>query len=159
MICGLPRNDILIHNDDETKEKYKQKINIPKDKKVILYAPTFREYVRDRKLNCVLEPPVNFGFWEEKLGSGYVVLLRCHYEVSKVMNISTDNEFVFDVSEYPVLNELMLASDMLISDYSSIIYDYSCLDRFRKQYVSEYGHATERVVDEIYKKLVDNPPM
>ena len=75
-----------------------------------------------------MAPPINLKLWEEKLGRNYVLLFRAHYEVVKVMNV-TSNEFVRDVSAYPVLNELMIVSDILISDYSSIYFDYSVMDK------------------------------
>lgn len=129
LICGLPRNDILINNDAETQIKFKKKLGLPIEKKIILYAPTFREYERDTARNCVLKPPIDFENWKKTLGEDYIVLMRCHYEVAKLLGVGIDGEFVKDVSDYSTLNDLMLASDMLISDYSSIIFDYSILDR------------------------------
>lgn len=129
LTCGYPRNDVLVNNDLETQNKYKKKLNIPSDKKVLLYAPTFREYERDDNRNCVLKPPVNFEKWRSVLGNEYVVLMRCHYEIAKLLNVGMDGVFVKDVSDYPILNDLMLASDVLISDYSSIIFDFAILDR------------------------------
>lgn len=205
IICGLPRNDALFKADDKQKTSYREKMGIPLNKKVILYAPTFREYARDKNLNCVLKPPIDFKHWKEVLGDEYIILIRAHYEVSRILNSDIDNDFVYDVSEYPVLNELIIASDMLISDYSSIMFDYSILNRpiflytydydeysaqrgmyfdvreslpggsisedellqlirngnydylrleeFRKKYVSEYGTATEQLVNKIYESL------
>lgn len=129
LICGLPRNDVLLDRSRETKQLMMRKIGLPENKKVILYAPTFREYERDSTLNCILAPPMDFIKWRKKLGEEYVLLIRAHYEVTKVLNIVEDDGFVFDVSDYTELNDLMLASDMLISDYSSIFFDYSILDR------------------------------
>lgn len=57
LLCGLPRNDILSKYDLEDKEKIKRKLGIPLNKKVILYAPTFREYKKDSANNCLLYPP------------------------------------------------------------------------------------------------------
>lgn len=128
-IIGLPRNDELYANDNiEYKEFLKKQFNIPSDKKVILYAPTFREYKRDKDENCVLLPPINIMKWKQELGDKYVLLFRAHYEIVKNMDI-VDNDFVINVSNYPHLNDLMLVSDILISDYSSIFFDYSILGR------------------------------
>ncbi len=138
LIVGYPRNDVLIHRDPETQRKIREKLGIPPDKKVILYAPTFREYERDSTLNCVIRPPVDFGKWRETLGDGFMVLMRCHYEVAKLLGVGIDGSFVRDVSDYPILNDLMLASDLLISDYSSIMFDYSILDRPILVYTYDY---------------------
>jgi len=143
LLCGLPRNDSLAISTEETKYIMKKKIGLPLDKKVILYAPTFREYERDNKYNVVLAPPIDFDKWKKKIGDDYVVLFRAHYEVVKVLNVKAGDGFIFNVSDYPVLNDLMIASDMLISDYSSIYFDYSILDRPMICYAYDY----EKYVD------------
>ena len=123
-IIGLPRNDALVHRCKEEVSLVKEKLGISIDKTVILYAPTFREYEKDDNYNCVLTPPLDLKKWKAKLGNNYVLLFRAHYEVVKVMGVKDDG-FVKDVSSYPNLNELMIVSDMLISDYSSIFFDYA----------------------------------
>lgn len=145
-IIGLPRNDELAGEfDDERRKQIKTKIGISEDKKVILYAPTFREYTKDDNLNCILAPPAHFEKWKEVLSNDYVLLFRAHYEVVKTLNFN-ENEFVIDVSLYPSLNELLLVSDLLISDYSSIFFDYSitgkpmlCFAYDYEEYASKRG--------------------
>lgn len=128
-VIGLPRNDELVsRNNEETIIAVKQKLNIPLDKTVILYAPTFREFDRDEGNNCVLTPPMNLEKWKRELGDKYVLLFRAHYEVVKCMDVIEDS-FVKNMSNYPNLNELMLISDICLSDYSSIFFDYSILGR------------------------------
>lgn len=128
-IIGYPRNDELANNTGNVRiEKIKGKLGIPDNKKVILYAPTFREYTKDDNMNCIIAPPVHFDKWKDYLGNDYVLLFRAHYEVVKVMNVVSD-DFVKDVSSYPYLNELMIVSDILISDYSSIFFDYSIMGK------------------------------
>lgn len=126
---GLPRNDELVHNNktDIIKE-LKAKIGIVSDKKVILYAPTYREYQKDNNKNSIFSLPIHISKWKEKLANDFVILFRAHPDVVKVLNIE-ENDFVIDVSLYPHVNELMLVSDLLISDYSSIFFDYSILER------------------------------
>lgn len=144
LICGYPRNDVLTHNDAETQKRYKEKLGIPPESKVLLYAPTFREYERDSDRNCVLRPPVDFKKWRSALGDDYVVLMRCHYEVAKLLNDGIDGDFVLDVSGYPTLNDLMLAADILISDYSSIIFDFAILDRPIVLYTYDFDTYKEK---------------
>ncbi len=144
--CGLPRNDALVNHSEAERNAIREKLGIPLDKKAILYAPTFREYERDAMRNCVLDIPASFDEWEQKLGADYVVLFRAHYEVAKVMNIQS-NDFLKDVSDYPVLNELMIASDMLVSDYSSIFFDYSVMDKPMLHFTYDYDkYAVSRGV-------------
>lgn len=144
LLCGLPRNDSLANSTEESKLAMRKKIGLPLEKKVILYAPTFREYERDNKYNVVLAPPIDFDKWKKVIGDDHVVLFRAHYEVAKVLNIEPGDGFIFNVSDYPVLNDLMIASDMLISDYSSIYFDYSILDRPMLCYAYDYEEYVEK---------------
>lgn len=124
-ITGLPRNDELVTgNTMENISRIKQQLGIDENKTVILYAPTFREYSQDANHNCTLVPPIDLKKWEKELGKDYVLLFRAHYEVVKIMSFK-DNDFVKNVSNYHSLNELMIVSDLLVSDYSSIYFDYS----------------------------------
>lgn len=134
---GLPRNDALVSYNENDKREIKNKLNIPYDKKIILYCPTFREYEKDEHLGVVLAPPMDLIKWEKKLSDKYVLLFRAHYEVSKVMNI-IENDFIKNVTDYPYLNDLMIVSDILISDYSSIFFDYSIMDKCMLYFTYDY---------------------
>ena len=128
LMCGLPRNDRLTKYTESEKSVIRKKFNVPEGKKIILYAPTFREYERDNTFGCILSPPVDLEKWERALGDKYCLLFRAHYEVVKIMNMK-ENDFIKDVSNYPELNDLMIATDILISDYSSIFFDFSIMDK------------------------------
>lgn len=141
--CGLPRNDLLNNCSNEQKLQIREKLNIPVDKKVILYAPTFREYDRDALKNCIFDPPINLSLWEEMLSTTHYVLFRAHYEVAKSMDIS-NNEFVKDVSEYPCINELILAADILVSDYSSIFFDFAITGKPMFHFTYDYDKYSEK---------------
>lgn len=138
LCCGLPRNDKLVHFTEDEKEAIKKRLGIPKEKIVILYAPTFREYERDGSKNCVMAPPMVFSKWKKVLGEEYCLLFRAHYEVAKVMDISEDG-FVFNMSNYPVMDDLMIVSDVLISDYSSVFFDFSVMDKPMLHFTYDYG--------------------
>ena len=124
---GLPRNDELWHVNSISQNVIKSKLKIDKTKKVILYAPTWRDS-EDLGKDYVLKPPIDWDYWKEKIGDEYVVLLRTHAYTTKLMGVKFD-EFVRDCSSYPEVNDLMIAADILISDYSSIIFDYAILER------------------------------
>lgn len=124
----LPRNDELVKDNQELRQKIRDDLKIPQEKKVILYAPTYREFQRDKNNSCVLKPPIDFEKWYRLLGDDYIVLVRAHYEVVDVLGIH-ETDFVKNVSTYGNLNELMIISDILISDYSSIFVDYSILSK------------------------------
>ena len=141
-LVGLPRNDELFNVSSEEIESIRNKLNIPKDKKVILYAPTFREYKRDND-GCIIAPPIDIEMWKSKLSADYVVLFRAHYEVNKVLGIKND-EFIYNMSDYSNLNDLMKISDILISDYSSIMFDYSILKRPIYSYAYDLEEYTQK---------------
>lgn len=122
--AGLPRNDILANYTDEYRNKLREKLIIRPVQTVILYCPTFREYDKDESLGVVMAPPMDLKKWELELGEKYVLLMRAHYEVSKIMKIEND-DFVRNMTDYPDLNDLYIAADILISDYSSVFFDYS----------------------------------
>lgn len=141
-LVGLPRNDELFVVEESEIEQIKNKLKIPKSKKVILYAPTFREYKKDKD-GCIIAPPVDIEKWKEKLSDKYIILFRAHYEVNRVLGIKND-EFIYNMSEHENLNELMKISDILISDYSSIMFDYSILKRPIYSYAYDYDEYMEK---------------
>lgn len=128
LLCDLPRNDELLTYTKTKKQFVREKLNIDNEKKVILYTPTYREYLWDANGNNLIAPPIHFEKWKRSLGANYVLLFRAHYAIGTVLNIE-NNDFVIDVSSYPNLNDLYVISDMMISDYSSCFFDYSILDR------------------------------
>lgn len=124
---GLPRNDSLYNFSDEEVIKIKKKLDIPLNKKVILYAPTWRDSIDGGK-SYTLTPPINWTKWEEQLKDDYIVLLRTHVYTTKLMNVEF-NSFVRPATNYPEVNDLLKIADILISDYSCIQYDYSILGK------------------------------
>lgn len=128
IVSGLPRNDILVNHDKKDIEAYKKKIGIPLDKKVILYAPTYREFTYTLKDGVVQQMPLRMKELKEKLSDNYILLFRAHYEVAKVLDITFD-DFIIDVSNYPTLSDLMISADILLTDYSSMIFDFSILEK------------------------------
>ncbi|MEH7116850.1 CDP-glycerol glycerophosphotransferase family protein [Neobacillus vireti] len=141
---GYPRNDIFYKEDLETRANLiKKKLNIPMDKKVILYAPTWRDYDFH---NGNQHKPYEFKFdleqFKEKFSKDYVLLLRLHYRDASRIKIQGFEEFVYNVSSYDDIQELYLISDLLITDYSSVMFDYANLDRpiiFFTYDLSRYG--------------------
>lgn len=141
--AGLPRNDILANYAKEQREAIRKKLNIRPDQTVILYCPTFREYDKDENLGVVMAPPMDLKKWERELGDNYVLLCRAHYEVSKVMKIS-ENNFVRNMTDYPNLNDLYIAADILISDYSSVFFDYSITGKPMLHFCYDYDKYSSK---------------
>lgn len=127
---GYPRNDIL-HSDnkEELAAKIKKNIGIPENKKIILYAPTWRddEYYDHGKYKFTLH--LDLKKMKEKLGDEYVIMLRTHYFIADNLDVSGLEGFVYNLSKYDDIAELYLISDILITDYSSVFFDYANLRR------------------------------
>ena len=127
MRCGAPRNDILFNTTEEEKNNLRKKYGIPCGKKVILYAPTWRES-SDGGKSRVIKPPIHIDYWREELSDEYVVLFRMHHLTTKALKIEYD-DFVRNCSGPFDINDLMKMSDVLITDYSSTLGDYAILER------------------------------
>lgn len=141
---GLPRNDELANATTQRQAEIKEALGIPKEKKLILYAPTYREYDRDDSLNCIQQIKLDLDKWKHKLGNEWVLLLRLHYEVAKAVGDAADGEFAIDVSQHESINDLMIASDVLVTDYSSIMFDYSILNKPIYIYAYDYDEYSKR---------------
>lgn len=127
---GYPRNDLMYSpNKKDIVAKLKQKLQIPEGKKTILYAPTWRddEYYGRGEYKFTLK--LNLRLLRQELGEDYIVLLRTHYFIANNLDISGVEDFVVNVSKYDDITELYLISDLLITDYSSVFFDYANLKR------------------------------
>lgn len=120
---GMPRNEELYDRyDSEYLQKLKLKMNIPTNKKIILFAPTWRDS-NDLGKNYDISIPVDFKEWKKKLGSQYVVLFRAHPLTTRLLNFEFD-DFILNFSDYSAVNDLLLVSDLVITDYSGIMFDF-----------------------------------
>ncbi|MBE6498979.1 MAG: bifunctional glycosyltransferase family 2 protein/CDP-glycerol:glycerophosphate glycerophosphotransferase [Methanobrevibacter thaueri] len=126
---GYPRNDILYNADENDIKQIKKDLNLPEDKKIILYAPTWRddEYYDAAKMHFELK--LELDKLQKALGDEYILLVRTHYFISDNLDLSKYKGFAFDVSKYDDIAELYLISDILITDYSSVFFDFANLKR------------------------------
>ena len=126
---GYPRNDFLYNYTLDDIKQIKQNIGIPEDKKVILYAPTYRDNQHQSGIGYTYQTEVNFDFLQKELQKDYIILFRAHYLVANSFNFEKYKGFVYNVSEYDDINYLYIISDLLITDYSSVFFDYANLKR------------------------------
>lgn len=126
---GYPRNDVLSTYVPRDVVGVKERLGIPAGKKVILYAPTFRDNQHSSATGYTFDLGVDFGRLRGELGDDYVVLFRAHYLVASEFDFATHEGFVYDVSGVDDINDLYIASDMLVTDYSSVFFDYANLRR------------------------------
>lgn len=143
MRCGLPRNDCLVKYNDAKRNEIKNRIGIPLDKKVILYMPTFRNYVRSNQHEYYIKPPMKLEKWEKLLSDQYVLLMRTHYMVAQSLNLK-ENGFAYDVCKYQPLPDLYAIADILITDYSSSIFDFSITEKPIRCFGYDYEEYLEK---------------
>lgn len=124
---GLPRNDELYRVDVDKIKAIKERLGLPLNKKIILYAPTWRDST-DNGATYSIKPPIDTKKWEKELGDDFIVLFRTHGYTNKLLGIKF-NDTIRDYSAYPVINDLFVVSDILMSDYSASMADYSILER------------------------------
>ena len=125
---GIPRTDVLFGElAHRAAARVRARYPLPGGRRVILYAPTFRgESVVSASYDDVLD----LERLAATLGDDHVVLMRLHPFVRDALHIPAAlAEFAIDVSGHPDINELMLVSDLLVTDYSSAIYEFSLLGR------------------------------
>lgn len=123
-MTGTPTNDILSSFSLDYRNKIRDEFGISRHMKVILYAPTFREY---NSIGTFETKTVDFEKWHNYLGDDYVILYRAH-PISTSKQKEKEKWFI-DATEYNRIEPLMIASDMLVSDYSGLIPDYSIMHK------------------------------
>ncbi|MGM9537725.1 MAG: CDP-glycerol glycerophosphotransferase family protein [Candidatus Onthomonas sp.] len=127
---GYPRNDFLSRYTPEQAAAIKARLGVPEGKKVILYAPTFRDNQKlDRAYSYGFTLEMDFDHLLETLGEDYVILFRPHYFVASQFDFAKYEGRVFNVAGVDDVNEVYIISDMLITDYSSVFFDYAILKR------------------------------
>lgn len=170
---GYPRNDRLFTASDEEIAAIKKELHIKPDQKVVLYAPTWRDTNNKGQGSYYFGLQLDLQAMEKAFGDEVVFLIRAHYLISEQLDVSAYPQ-VRDVSHYPDISDLYLASDVLVTDYSSVFFDYANLHRpmiFYAYDEQEYAgdmrgfyfdyqtvpgpivHTTEEVVAEIQKAL------
>lgn len=125
---GLPRADYYFenHDIDDLKSKFFEKYDLSGDKKIVLYAPTFRD---EEKYNNVFDY-LDLEKFNQSLGDEYILALRLHPKIKKFYSgeISSKGKYI-DCSDYSSEQELLLISDILITDYSSIMIEFALLNK------------------------------
>lgn len=121
--CGTPRDDILVSKDNHCEKKVKECYNIHDEAKILLYAPTFRNGssidVYDIDVSRLLSA------LSCKFGNEWVVLLRLHPNIAYLSDtIFPKLPNLVNVTNYPDMQELLTASNVLVTDYSSVLFEF-----------------------------------
>ncbi|MFJ8074615.1 CDP-glycerol glycerophosphotransferase family protein [Streptomyces sp. NPDC096176] len=121
---GYPRNTLLhAHDRAKVAASVRERLGIPEGKQVVLYAPTWREDRPKGGGRYALDLRLDLAAARAELGDSHVLLVRRHYLVGD--RLPDTGGFALDVSRYPDVAELMLVSDVLVTDYSSLMFDFA----------------------------------
>ena len=121
---GYPRNDVFYGDVATATKTAREALDIPAGARVVLYAPTFRDHQVEPELL------LDLARLDQQLPDDVVVLVRSH-SLDEDLNVDTSvlSPRILDVSRHPEMQELCLAADILVTDYSSVMFDYAHLGR------------------------------
>lgn len=145
---GLPRTDLLSGEDrDKIREEVRARLSLPPGRTVVLYAPTVRDDEAYDAEHARLHLPLDLAAMAAELSSSHVLLVRAHPLVADTLPVlpgfngnGTGTGFVRDVSAHPDLAELLLAADVLVTDYSSVLADFAVTGRPMLLFTPDLAH-------------------
>jgi len=127
---GYPRNELLFTYTDADVKRIKTNLNIPEDKKVIMYLPTFRDNQHTSGVGYTYNIGIDFDSLKEKFSDKYVILFSTHYFVANSIDLSKYEGFVYNINgKFDDINEMYIISDIIMTDYSSVFFDFANLKR------------------------------
>ena len=127
LMDGCPRNDILLRNDPDEAAAIRERLGVAPDIKLLMYAPTYRDALERCAQDAVLDISCTLDHLERTTGETWRCLYRAHY-LNTALNVKADARLI-DACKYPEMAELLLITDMLITDYSSCGGDFALLRR------------------------------
>ena len=149
---GYPRNDVLANATADDVRAARRALGLADGARTVLYAPTHREYIQG------FTPTFDVAQVAAALGSDIVLMTRPHYAYDEDPQLGELHRSgrIVDVATHPSIEELYLAADILITDYSSTMFDYAILDRPIVTHVPDYEEYRQR--RGTYFDLVAEPP-
>lgn len=144
--CGMPRNDCLVNLDMEKCDEIKKKLGIDPNVKVLIYAPTYRDYEKTMDMvGSDIDLIAIMNALEQKYSCKWVCLMRAHGGKHLTLNGNNIADARFtDVTTYPDMADLLMISDMLISDYSSCGADFAITGRMVLMYQDDIDQYTSK---------------
>ena len=151
---GSPRNDILVNPPSNAKEKIAEALHLPTDCKYVMYAPTFRA---DGSLDAYdLDYEAVCAACEKRFGGKWIMLVRLHPNVmQQAKNLKFDNKTTFDATAFDDMQLLLAACDCVITDYSSLMFDFALTRRPCFQFATDIdAYKNDR---NFYFPIADTP--
>ena len=127
LMDGCPRNDILLRNDPAEAAAVRRRLGVPEGTRLLIYAPTYRDDAGSGGQAAPLDLTATLNLLEKRTGGPWRALLRAHYR-GGALDGGGDGR-VMGATAWPEMAELLLVSDMLITDYSSCAGDFILLNR------------------------------
>ncbi|MGI8328773.1 bifunctional glycosyltransferase/CDP-glycerol:glycerophosphate glycerophosphotransferase [Actinomadura scrupuli] len=141
--AGYPRNDVMYSPEaDSIAASVRARVGVPAGKKVVMYAPTWRDdqfYGRGR---YKADWRIDLDHFAEVLGDDHVLLVRLH---PNVVDGAPAHPLVYDVSAYPDISELYLITDVMVSDYSSVMFDFANTGRPMLFFTYDLAHYRDKL--------------
>jgi len=149
---GYPRNDMLVNATEADVTRIREGLGIAPSQHAVLYAPTHREYLDGPP------PTADVGRLAHELGTDFVIMARMHYFYGRDRHLQELHRAgrILDVSDHGTVEELCLAADSLLTDYSAIMFDYAVLDRPIVIYAADWDDY--RRMRGTYFDLLAEPP-
>ena len=124
--CGYPRNDILRSGESaQVAAEVRRRLGLPEGKRTVLYAPTWRDNQYYASGRYRFDFRLDLERARQALGDDYVFLIRGHHHMAEDVPAGPRPDFAVNVTAYPDISELFLVSDVLITDYSSVMFDFA----------------------------------
>ena len=153
--CGMPRNDVLVQKKYLGTHKVHDYYNIPENVKIVLYAPTYRK--KDTRIaeDYGLDTERLLKAVKQRFGGEWAVLYRLHYFVKAAFSDSAAERGIIDATDYSDMQDLMMEADILITDYSSSMWDFTLTGKPGFLYAADLDKYTEKTG--FYTEIKDWP--
>ncbi|WP_099467057.1 CDP-glycerol glycerophosphotransferase family protein [Konateibacter massiliensis] len=150
---GIPKNDLYFKNPEPIREKVFSHYKLDRSKKLVMYAPTYRDNRKTDMYNLDCEGVLKA--FEKRFSGSFALLIRLHPNVAEQDGIFTYTDTILNASRYPNMQELLVASDMIITDYSGCAFDFPPLKKPGFLYAEDYEEMKQ--VKDYYFSLEELP--
>ena len=151
---GAPRNDMLVRCDPDEIRAVRQKLGIPEGVKLLMYAPTYRDYDVVVPKRAQMDLSRTLDALEKKTGDRWLCLFRAHYK-SEGIDLDAVKDRIVDVTHYDEMADLLLAADMVLTDYSTAATDFILSNRPALFFVADWAEYTAS--RQVYYDVHDAP--